>query len=324
MCSTFLFRFFFLVFFCLLHITNCRLTFAQQSLQYSQFMINNYGLNPAACGTSNNHIEALTGMRRQWVGFDNFPVSMFLNLNVYLGKKGSFKRVFHGVGAYWQSDQQGGVFKSSSYYISYTYHLRMTKGFFIAFGLAAGTRRHSIEYPDKLDPIFVNKILWTYPDFIPGVKFYSSKWAYDISVKQLYKYQIKQGNNVIGSPSKLAPHFYFTASHKWWARTNLLIMQSVHMKYTFAALPSVDFNLLAHVHRNFAVGFSYRHLDAIVGMVQFRYDKLVIGIAYDFTIAPYRVGFANSQEFMLGISPSPYYDTDIIRYRTAECPKFDL
>ena len=314
----------FFIFFFLLIIINCQLIFSQQSLQYSQFMLNNYGLNPAACGISNNHIEALTGIRRQWVGFDNFPVSMFLNVNAYLGRKGGFKRVIHGLGAYWQMDQQGGLFRSDSYYASYTYHLRMMKGFFVAFGLAAGARRHVVEYPDKNDPVFANKVLWIYPDFIPGIKIYSSKWAYDFSVKQLYKGKLKQGSDVIGSPSKLTPHFYLMASHKWWAKTNLLIVQSVHIKHEIASLPSVDLNMLVYLRRNFVLGLSYRHLDAIIGMVQFRYDKLVIGFAYDFTIAPYRIGFANTQEIMLGISPSPYYDTDIIRYRTAECPNFDL
>ena len=68
-----------------LTITRLPLALCQQTPQYTQFMLNNYGMNPAACGTSNNRIEALLGIRRQWVGFDNMPVTSFFNFNTYLG-----------------------------------------------------------------------------------------------------------------------------------------------------------------------------------------------------------------------------------------------
>ena len=296
---------------------------AQQTLQYSQFMLNNYGLNPAACGLSSNRIEVLTGFRRQWIGFPQAPTSAFMNMNVYLGRKGGgLNRGWHGVGAYWQSDQAGEIIKTSDFYGSYTYHLRMTRKYYAAFGLAAGMRRYRFGISEISDPVLRSNLIWLYPDFIPGVKFYTGKWTFDLSVKQLYKFKAKQGENQSGSPSKLSPHVYFSAYHKWWARTYLLVIQSVHVKYHYSSLPSVDLNMLAFLNKNFAVGASYRHMDAVVAMVQFRYDKLVVGLSYDYTIAPYRIGFANSQEYMLGIAPSPWSESQAQQYRTAECPTF--
>ena len=300
------------------------LAFSQQTPQYTQYMLNNYGMNPAACGLSNNKIEALAGIRRQWVGFDNPPTTSFFNINILIGKKSSFNRGFHGVGAYWQGDKMGNIIKTDDFYGSYTYHLRLHRFGYIAFGMAAGARRYGFRTSGIVDPVLNSKNIWLYPDFIPGVKFYNSNWTFDLSVKQLYKFKVKQGGNMIGSPSKLPPHVYFSASRKWWARPHLLVMQSIHLKYHFATLPSIDYNMLAYLNKYFAVGLSYRHLDAIAGIVQFRYDDLVIGIAYDYTIAPYRIGFANSQELMLGLSPSPYYgsSSQTGQYRTAECPTF--
>ena len=299
---------------------------AQQTLQYSQFMLNNYGLNPAACGLSGNRIEMLTGLRRQWIGFPQAPTSTFLNMNVLLGRKGGgLNRGWHGVGAYWQSDQVGEMIKTSDFYGSYTYHLRMTRKYYAAFGLAAGMRRYSFGGNSEInnpDPVMQNKQVWLYPDFIPGVKFYTGKWTFDLSAKQLYKFNVKQGGNQIGSPSKLSPHIYFSAYHKWWARTYLLVIQSVHVKYHYSSAPSVDLNMLAFLNKHFAVGASYRHMDAAVAMVQFRFDKLVVGLSYDYTIAPYRIGFANTQEYMMGIAPSPWSESQAQQYRTAECPTF--
>ena len=299
---------------------------AQQTPQYTQFMLNNYGMNPAACGVSFNKMEALVGLRRQWVGFDNPPRTSFFNFNTYFGKRNGLNHAWHGVGAYWQGDRMGDVIKTDDYYASYTLLLRLDRKGYIAFGMAAGARRYSFGLNDfgANDPAIVSKNLWLYPDFIPGIKFWNTKWTFDLSVKQLYKYNVKQGGNMVGTPGKLPPHFYFSASYKWWAQSWLLVVQSVHVKYNFAGLPSVDYNALAHLNKNFAVGLSYRHFDAVAAIVQYRFEKLVIGVAYDYSVAPYRLGFANSQELMLGLSPSPYYGgaDDAKHYRTAECPQF--
>ncbi|MBI3501365.1 MAG: PorP/SprF family type IX secretion system membrane protein [Bacteroidetes bacterium] len=298
---------------------------AQQTPQYTQFMLNNYGMNPAAAGVSNNKYEALAGVRRQWIGFENAPSTEFFNVTTYYGNKNSLTHGWHGVGAYWQGDRLGSVIATDDFYASYTYLMRIYRKGFIAFGMASGARRYNFGLSQiSFDPAVNSKHLWLYPDFIPGIKFWNNKWSFDLSVKQLYKYNLKQGGDMIGTPGTLPPHFYFAATRKWWPLSYLLVLQSLHVKYNFATLPSFDYTLLAYLNKYFAVGLSYRHFDAIAGIVQFRFDKLVIGFAYDYTIAPYRLGFANSQEVMLGLSPSPYSDgaDNAKHYRTAECPTF--
>lgn len=296
---------------------------AQQTPQYTQFMLNNYGLNPAACGLSNNKYEALVGIRNQWVGLDSHPTTNFFNFNSYFGKKGNFFRGWHGVGAAWEKDSQGDIFQSDNFYLSYTYHKRISRNYCMAFGLAAGARRYTFKISDPSDPVLTGGNLWICPDFIPGIKLYNTKWVFDLSARQLYKYKLQQGSTMIGSPTKLPPSFYFTASRKWWARSYLLVIQSFHVKYTYSSLPTFEYNMLAYLNKYFAVGVTYRHLDAIAGIVQFRLDKFVIGLAYDYTIAPYRFGNFNSQEIMMGISPSPWSDSQSIRQgNIADCPTF--
>ena len=94
---------------------------AQQTPQYTQFMLNNYGMNPAACGSSKNRIEALAGTRKQWVGFENSPATSFFNVTTYFGRKGGgVNHGWHGIGAYWQGDRMGEVIKTDDFYASYT------------------------------------------------------------------------------------------------------------------------------------------------------------------------------------------------------------
>ena len=298
---------------------------AQQTPQYTQYLLNNYGMNPAAAGTSNNRYEALIGLRRQWIGFTNPPQTAFLNFTSYFGRKGGgINYGWHGVGFCWQGDKMGSVIKVDDFLASYSYLIHMMRKGYISFGMAAGAKRYGfrMNYPTD-DPVMVAKNVWLYPDLFPGIKFWNTTWSFDLSVKNLYKYRVKQGSNMVGSPAMLPPHFYFTASQRWWPRSYLLVVQSVCVKYNFATFPSVDYNALAHLNKNFAVGLSYRNFDAVAAVAQFRFDKLVVGLAFDYSIAPYRVGFANTQEFMLGIAPSPFGEgMQAGHYRTAECPQF--
>ncbi len=312
--AVFFFSFYFLFFTCA----------AQQTPQYTQFMLNNYGINPAASGAFSNKWDALIGMRRQWVGFENMPVTSFINVTNYFGRRGGgLNSGWHGVGFAWQGDKMGNKIKVDDFYGSYTYLMRLARKGFIAFGMAVGARRYGIRINDPYDPILFSKNVWLYPDFIPGVKFFTGTWTLDLSVKQLYKFKVKQGNSMIGAPVKLPPHVYFSVTRKWWPRPHMLVMQMLQVKYNFAALPSVDYSMLAYLNKSFAVGGLYRHFDALAAIVQYRFEKLVVGVAFEYSIAPYRVGFANTQEFMLGLSPSPFTSgSDAAQYKTAQCPTF--
>ena len=297
---------------------------AQQTPQYTQFMLNNYGINPAAAGAFGNKLDALIGVRRQWVGFDNMPVATFINVTSYFGRRGGgLGSGWHGVGFAWQGDRMGTKIKVDDFYGSYTFLMRLMRKGFISFGMAVGARRYGFRLNDLADPVMRSQNVWIYPDFIPGVKFFNNTWTLDLSIRQLYKFKVKQGNNMVGSPTKLPPHLYFSATRKWYPQSHLLVLQALQMKYTFASLPSFDYSMMVYLNKYFAVGGLYRHLDAVAGIVQFRFDKLVIGLGYEYSVAPYRVGFANTQEFMMGLSPSPFSGGDGVGgYKTAQCPTF--
>ena len=50
---------------------------AQQTTHYTQFMLNEYGSNPAVAGATNSGINFLIGRRTQWIGFDYAPETNF-------------------------------------------------------------------------------------------------------------------------------------------------------------------------------------------------------------------------------------------------------
>ena len=59
---------------------------AQQQPQYTQYLINNYILNPALTGIE-NYTDVKISHRHQWIGLQDAPVTTYLTLHAPLGKK---------------------------------------------------------------------------------------------------------------------------------------------------------------------------------------------------------------------------------------------
>src|SRR6266487_658276 len=61
-------------------------SFAQQRPHYTQYILNNYILNPALSGIE-NYTDLKISARDQWVGFNGAPRTVYLTIHGPLGKK---------------------------------------------------------------------------------------------------------------------------------------------------------------------------------------------------------------------------------------------
>src|SRR5882757_11446796 len=59
---------------------------AQQQPHYTQYVLNQYILNPALTGIE-NYTDIKLSHRHQWVGLDGAPVTTYLTVHTPLGKK---------------------------------------------------------------------------------------------------------------------------------------------------------------------------------------------------------------------------------------------
>jgi type IX secretion system PorP/SprF family membrane protein len=102
---------------------------AQQMAQYSQYMNNNYLLNPAVAGTE-DYIDVKLSYRAQWTGIEGAPRTYYASVNSSLGDlRTQSKRTlrdwqggFHALGAIVYSDVTGPTSRTGLYG-SYTYNL---------------------------------------------------------------------------------------------------------------------------------------------------------------------------------------------------------
>lgn len=190
---------------CLLYVARLQ---AQQKPQYTQFLMNQYLLNPAITGIE-NYTDVKLGHRQQWSGLSGGPASSFLTVQMPLGKKdfrtnaNSFQipgenprgRAYweeymaaephQGIGLQFINDQAGPIANTSAY-ATYAYHIGISAKTNLAAGLGLGFNRYGInsallDYGNTVpDPTVyvggnINKIK---PDLMVGLYLYAANYFF--------------------------------------------------------------------------------------------------------------------------------------------------
>jgi len=299
---------------------------AQQNVQYSQFMLNDYGLNPAVAGTT-KEIMFMVGRRVQWQGIALAPETNFGSVTKSFGKKG-YKRFWHGVGAYIEQDKYG-VFTNKTASASYAIHLKLSAKYYLSFGIAAGIKSIAITnsiYNENDPALMVRAPKVLLPDIIPGVYLYSKRLFAGVAVRNVYKNTLKQGGKEVGTKSRLYPNAYITVGRKIVsANYDFIFVPAVHVQTSFLTIPLANFNFMTYYRKRVGLGVTYRMHDAVSAMLQIRiFSNVVVGFAYDYTISKFRNAHANSTEMMFGFSPIMSTENYDRSTGAVDCPKFEL
>jgi type IX secretion system PorP/SprF family membrane protein len=280
---------------------------AQQFPQYTQFIFNKIGYNPAASGTSvNAPFEIVFGGRAQWLGLSNNPKSQFVSFNYNFTPQHSYHS-WHNVGAYIDQDQNGN-FTHSDIWLSYTYHLLVARKMLLSMGVFAGIKqfRLSTNSLDKNDPAVQKSAssVIALPDIMPGIRLSNKKFFVDFSLYQITMYSQSGIGGQIGSPSKLIPHYNFSAGKKGVINDFNTMMVAINLRSSFITLPSIEINIMDYYNKRVAFGASLRGRNFFCGIVQFRVlNNFNIGLAYDLSINRMLRAAPNTVEIMMSVSP---------------------
>lgn len=303
---------------------------AQQRPQYTQYVLNNYLLNPAVSGIE-NYTDFKAGFRSQWTGLDGAPVTSYLSVNAPIGQnflygdatsmagetQNPLGRVatrdymaaepHHGIGGMVVSDRTGPI-NQTSISATYAYHLGLTRSLNLSVGVMAGVNRISLDLsqvklktPDDA-AIYNGNTNQTKPDLGVGVWAYSGNYYVGASVQQLVKQTVTFGDKSVYNQSKTVPHYFITAGYKVFLDDEITLLPSVLFKLVNPAPTSYDINLKLAFSNKFWVGGAYRHNDAKSAMVGLNINSLInVNYAYDFTSSNLRTVSNGSHEIVLGI-----------------------
>lgn len=276
--------------------------YAQQLPHYSNYMLNNFVMNPAVAG-SNPYFEGLSNNRYQWIGITDAPRTYILSVN------GPTKSLNVGLGGILFTDIVGPT-RRTGFYLSYAYHIKVAEKVKVSFGLSGGVLQFMVDASKITLRNPIDQVISTglqsviAPDFGVGVYAYSTdkKWYAGASMPQILQNRINFYETASSSLSKLATHFYVTGGYKYQLNENFTLEPSALIKFVKPAPVQFDLGVRAVYREKMWLGAAYRNLDAISVMVGYTMqENLTFAYAYDFTTSNIRKYSTGTHEFMIGI-----------------------
>jgi type IX secretion system PorP/SprF family membrane protein len=313
---------------------------SQQRPHYTQYILNNYILNPALSGIE-NYVDVKFSVRDQWVGLNGAPKTTYFSIQGPIGKKDyrtsstSFQvpgqnprgkyywenytaaEPHHGVGMTIVNDRTGS-FNRFSANATYAYHLGLNPTTNISAGFSAGITNVSIDrskhdfdgngYP--YDPATgasisqeLNRIR---PDLGFGMWLYSRNYFVGLSAQQVIPQKLAFADDAVFlTKGRLIPHVFLTAGYRYLLTEEINVIPSVMLKYVEGSSKN-SFQPEANIKVQYMdllwLGGSYRYQDGYAAMAGFNLsNKLNIGYAYDFTTTALNTTSRGTHELVVGL-----------------------
>lgn len=268
---------------------------AQQEQQYTQFMFNKLGINPAYAGSQ--EMTCITGVyRNQWLGFEGAPQTQLISLNSPLGTE----RVGLGVNAIRHTI---GITKTWNIDLAYAYRFKISDKAKLSLGLQGALRFIGKDYTDPR--LVATQGLFTdgsipfgvqnkyVPNFGLGIYYQSPGFYAGISAPRLLQSNIdfNDFDNVI---SKEVQHFYLMTGVTFGLGAKVKLQPQILVKYTPNAPVDLDANLMLIIAQKYYAGATYRlggssvvgfgeSVDLMLGAELVK--NLLFGLSYDITMS---------------------------------------
>jgi type IX secretion system PorP/SprF family membrane protein len=291
------------VFFILLFIVaGNAMVHAQQLPFYSQYVMNEFMVNPAVAGVDGLTSINLTG-RKQWVGFTNPPQTYSASISSRILKKGfiikrgslgsSYRKSTKGrvgLGAAFISDKNGAISRTGLQ-VSYAYHIFLLNSQ-LSMGLTGSTMQLKIDEEaasfrspssDPLTPL-IGKSTYI-PDVNVGANLATPNFHVGVSVMNLFQTPWK-----IGETSLAQDQLQHTRQYNLlWTYRTLLPGNT-----NWEAEPSIlgrtnerldingDVSCRMIYKREYWAGLSVRTSGDFVLLLGLRYDRLYFGYSFDY------------------------------------------
>lgn len=302
--------------------------YAQQLPQYSQYLRNQYMINPASAGVYDFTDVTLSG-RWQWVGFDNSPRTTYLSATrplkklstvpinpgirtgsgVYRNPEVNTGVKKHAVGGQIIADQYG-AFQKISLSGTYAIHFPISKRVNFSFGTKLGLSTNSflekkaIVNDASIDNSYQKYISNNKAKYIldigAGVYVYSNEFFFGISADQLTQDFVKFGKGTAFFNPRTT--FFATGGYKIKLNQDYSLTPALIAKYVYPSPISIEGTIALEYKEWMWGGFSYRHKDAIIGMFGMNLsNKFKIGYSYDYTLSRINKFSSGGHELILGI-----------------------
>jgi type IX secretion system PorP/SprF family membrane protein len=253
-------------------------SYAQQRVQFTQYMFNGLSINPAYAGVD----EALSITflnRNQWAGIEGSPTTQTLSGHTL------FKREQIGIGLSLINDKIG-VHKNFSALASTAYHLKVTSNGYLSMGIEAGINHKKSDYASLIgdsgyDPtLFNTAISQTFLDIGFGFYFRNPKFHIGFSMPEVAPQKLLIRDTIKIQLNKAYYLLFF--KHHLTLDERLAFEPSLLVKYLPGVPLSFDLNASIIIREAVAIGLSYRKSESMSFVLKAKVTpQLQLGYAYD-------------------------------------------
>ncbi|MFT3911593.1 MAG: type IX secretion system membrane protein PorP/SprF [Ferruginibacter sp.] len=311
------------------------LAFSQAKPSYTQYILNNYILNPAVAGIE-NYTDIKLSYRNQWKGIPGAPVTAYVSIQGPLSKqegrttatsmpmhgenprgKNYWKEYaapepHHGLGMVVLNDKAGYI-NRWSVYATYAYHMPLGQRTSLAAGINLGVssvslERSKIEWGSlrEDDPAVgyaSGELKKVKPEIGAGLWLYSDKYYAGLSVLNIIP-----GKASFVKDDKFAvnytPNYFFTAGYRMLINQDLNFIPSVMIQYWQPQLTGMHFNAKLQYTDLLWIGASYRYSNLVGGYSAMMGLNIAnINVSYSYEVATnsrLRTYTGNTHEIMIG------------------------
>ncbi len=274
--------------------------YAQQLPLYSQYMLDNFLLNPAVAGSVDYFPIHLTA-RQQWVGIKEAPSTQALSAH-YL-----FENQRLGVGGYVFNDKFGPVSRIGIQAAA-AYHVPLS-GINSKLGIGLALKAFQFKFDEsELKAIDDNDAALTYgtitkfvPDADFGLYLYNEKYYVGLSASELIQLNIDLGDSSVDK-NQIVRHYYLIGGYKFRLSESFDLEPSVLVKGTMQTPWQIDFNVKAYYIKNYWLALSYRSSKDLVIMAGVKFQKYYFGYSFDYTFSNLNNYSSGSHEILIGVN----------------------
>ena len=282
---------------------------AQQLPQITQYMNNNYVINPAVAGMY-DYYQVNTTIRNQWAGINDAPRTSVISI---YGRHSEHV----GLGGMVYNDVTGPTSRIGGS-ASYTYAFQLTQKVKLSLALQGGFTqfkiiKNNIPVMDQDDPLMLGgDVVRTLPDATFGFNVSGNKWYIGAAIPQLLSSELKLMDpkfariyDTTSQNGKLASHIYVLGSYTYDINPTISIEPSFFLKSVAGAKTQIEFGVKSEYKEMIWVGMNYEmnnDLSSIAALLGYKInDRFNIGYSYGMPSSATSSYHSGSHEFMLGI-----------------------
>jgi len=270
----------------------------QQLPQYTQYMFNDFVINPAIAGV-HDFYQIRTNHRFQWIGLVDPPIT---NSIAFYGPHANLDM---GYGGYVYNDVTGPTSRTGITG-SYAYNIAINSDIRLSMGISASVMQYRIDGTqlnprDVSDPSILKVVSTSYlPDAGIGLYLYAEEFYVGLSAAQLLNNSITVFENKNGL-NRLKTHINLTGAYRFQVDRDWILEPSVMIKGTAPKELSFDVTAKTEWKKMLWGAVSYRYHESIGILLGYSFEEtLFFGYAYDIGISSLRKYNSGTHEIMIG------------------------